>query len=237
MNRKMIVSCAALAALSGAASAQLSENFDGYTAGSTIAGQGGWEVWYSGGTDATVSTAQAHSGANSLFIVPGSDIVHRFAITGGKWTLTAWVYSPFGKNFVKTILTHAGKGTDLKVVNDQIGSPTYAPHLVEAILGIARKLAAPGGAAAGPWGIYHAAGSGEASWYEVAREILHRSAELGGPTTSLSAIGTDGYPTRAARPRNSRLDCSKLQRVFAITQPDWRDGVSLCVARLLTPHA
>lgn len=150
---------------------------------------------------------------------------------------TAWVYSPFGKNFVKTILTHAGKGTDLKVVNDQIGSPTYAPHLVEAILGVARKLAAPGGAAAGPWGIYHAAGGGEASWYEVAREILDRSAELGGPTTSLSAIGTDGYPTRAARPKNSRLDCSKLQRVFAITQPDWRSGVSLCVARLLTPDA
>jgi dTDP-4-dehydrorhamnose reductase len=150
---------------------------------------------------------------------------------------TAWVYSPFGKNFVKTILTHAGKGTDLKVVNDQIGSPTYAPHLVEAILGIARKLAAPGGAVPNPWGIYHAAGGGEASWYEVASEILHRSAELGGPTTSLSAIGTDGYPTRAARPKNSRLDCSKLQRVFAITQPDWRDGVSLCVARLLTPDA
>ena len=149
---------------------------------------------------------------------------------------TAWVYSPFGKNFVKTILTHAGKGTDLKVVNDQIGSPTYAPHLVEAILGIARKLAAPGGAAANPWGIYHAAGSGEASWYDVAREILHRSAELGGPSTSLSPIGTDGYPTRAARPKNSRLDCSKLERVFAITQPDWRSGVSLCVARLLKPQ-
>jgi len=94
MNRKMIVSCAALAALSGAASAQLNENFDGYTAGSTIAGQGGWEVWYSGGSDATVSTAQAHSGSNSLFLVPGSDIVHRFNISGGKWTMRAWIYSP-----------------------------------------------------------------------------------------------------------------------------------------------
>ena len=56
---------------------------------------------------------------------------------------TAWVYSPFGKNFVKTILTHAGRGTDLKVVDDQIGSPTYAPHLVDAILGVARKSALP----------------------------------------------------------------------------------------------
>ncbi|MGE0052731.1 MAG: dTDP-4-dehydrorhamnose reductase [Hyphomicrobium sp.] len=150
---------------------------------------------------------------------------------------TAWVYSPFGKNFVKTILTHAGKGTDLKVVNDQIGSPTYAPHLVEAILGVARKLSAPGGTDAKPWGVYHAAGGGEASWYEVARAILESSAKLGGPVTSLSAIGTDGYPTRAKRPHNSRLDCTKLQRAFGIVQPDWHEGVSVCVARVLNPDA
>ncbi len=150
---------------------------------------------------------------------------------------TAWVYSPFGKNFVKTILNHAGKGTPLKVVCDQTGSPTYAPHLVEAILGVARKIASPGWAGADPWGIYHAAGSGHASWYDLARRILDRSAELGGPTTSLAPIGTDAYPTRAARPKNSRLDCSKLRRVFTITQPDWRQGVDMCVERLLAPQA
>ena len=146
---------------------------------------------------------------------------------------TAWVYSPFCKNFVKTILTHAGKGTPLKVVGDQIGSPTYAPHLVEAILGVARKICATKGEGI-PWGVYHAAGSGTASWYEVAREILDASKAMGGPVTSLTAIGTDGYPTRAKRPANSRLDCSKLQSAFGVTQPDWRVGVRECVKRLLT---
>lgn len=145
---------------------------------------------------------------------------------------TAWVYSPFGKNFVKTILTHAGRGTDLKVVNDQRGSPTYAPHLVEAIMGVARNIVATNGEGT-HWGVYHAGGAGYASWYEVAREILDQSNAQGGPTTSLAPIGTDGYPTRAKRPANSRLDCSKLASTFGVTQPDWREGVRLCVARLL----
>lgn len=147
---------------------------------------------------------------------------------------TAWVYSPFGKNFVKTILTHAGKGTDLKVVNDQTGSPTYAPHLADAIMDVARRIVAANGNGIG-WGVYHAGGSGYASWFEVAREILDQSQANGGPSTSLSPIGTDGYPTRAKRPTNSRLDCTKLATTFGITQPDWRDGVKLCVARLLRP--
>lgn len=144
---------------------------------------------------------------------------------------TSWVYSPHGKNFVKTMLAHAQKGTDLRVVDDQIGSPTYAPHLVQAILGVAQRLGPT--SEAGPWGIYHAAGSGTASWFEVAREIFEVSQSLGGPTTSLTAIDSNGYPTRAVRPKNSRLDCSKLQAAFGVTQPDWRAGVRLCVARLL----
>lgn len=145
---------------------------------------------------------------------------------------TAWVYSPFGKNFVKTILTHAGKGSALRVVDDQVGSPTYAPHLVEAILSVARTLTKSGGEGIA-WGVYHAAGSGTANWFEVAREILAQSQAVGGPVTALSAIPTEGYPTRAVRPRNSRLDCSKLARAFGVTQPDWRDGVRDCVRRLL----
>lgn len=145
---------------------------------------------------------------------------------------TAWVYSPWGKNFVKTILTHAGKGAPLKVVNDQFGNPTYAPHLADAILAIARRISASKGEGVA-WGVYHAAGSGDASWYDVAREILEASQSLGGPVTSLAAIGTEGYPTRAKRPANSRLDCAKLASTFGVTQPDWRDGVRACVARIL----
>jgi dTDP-4-dehydrorhamnose reductase len=145
---------------------------------------------------------------------------------------TAWIYSPFGKNFVKTILAHAEKGTDLKVVDDQVGSPTYAPHLVRAILDVAQKIDGAGQDDA-LWGIYHTAGSGTASWYELAREILDVSKSLGGPVTSLGAIGTDGYPTRAVRPKNSRLDCGKLKATFGVAQPDWHEGVRACVSRLL----
>ncbi len=149
---------------------------------------------------------------------------------------TAWVYSPFGKNFVKTILNNAAKGNPLRVVEDQIGSPTYAPHLVEAILRIAEQITGPA-AKTDAWGIYHAAGQGTASWFEVAREILARSKDADGPQTALSAIGTDGYPTRAVRPKNSILDCSKLKRTFGVELPHWHDGTKLCVERLLERQA
>lgn len=148
---------------------------------------------------------------------------------------TAWVYSPFGKNFVKTILNNAAKGNPLRVVNDQVGSPTYAPHLVEAILAIAEQITGPAGKTSARdemWGVYHAAGQGTASWFDVAREILARSKDAGGPQTALSAIGTDGYPTRAARPKNSILDCSKMKHVFGAELPPWQTGVALCVKRL-----
>ncbi len=144
---------------------------------------------------------------------------------------TAWVYSPFGKNFVKTILTHAGRGTDLKVVNDQIGSPTYAPHL--STRSWAWRAASSPRTATASTGASIMRRRGHSLLYEVAREILDQSKAQGGPTTSLSPIGTDGYPTRAKRPANSRLDCTKLAGTFGVTQPDWRDGVKLCVARLL----
>jgi dTDP-4-dehydrorhamnose reductase len=149
---------------------------------------------------------------------------------------TAWVYSPYGKNFVKTILNNAAKGNPLRVVDDQIGSPTYAPHLVEAILAIAEQITGSA-ARTDAWGVYHAAGQGTASWFEVAREILSQSKELGGSQTALSAIGSDGYPTRAVRPKNSILDCGKMKRVFGAELPPWQTGVALCVKRLLDQPA
>ena len=145
---------------------------------------------------------------------------------------TAWVYSPFGKNFVKTILNNAAKGNPLRVVDDQIGSPTYAPHLVDAILAIAEQITGPA-AKTDVWGVYHAAGHGTASWFEVAREILAQSKTVDGPQTALSAIGSAGYPTRAVRPKNSILNCTKMKRVFGADLPHWQTGVALCVKRLL----
>ncbi len=92
---------------------------------------------------------------------------------------TAWVYSPFGKNFVKTILNNAAKGNPLRVVNDQRGSPTYAHDLVAAILAVCREITKKN--AAPEWGVYHAAGSGKATWHEFAAAILDESKKHNGP--------------------------------------------------------
>ena len=144
---------------------------------------------------------------------------------------TAWVYSPVGANFVKTMLRLAGERDSLRVVDDQMGNPTYAPHLARALLDIARKVRhAPRD---GQWGTYHLAGRGDVSWCGFAREVFRVSAGLGGPSASVTAIGTAEYPTPAARPMNSRLDCSKAEQTFGVALPDWREGVRECVTRLL----
>jgi dTDP-4-dehydrorhamnose reductase len=144
---------------------------------------------------------------------------------------TAWVYSATGSNFVKTMLRLAGDRDSLRVVDDQIGNPTYAPHLAKALLEIARKVRhAPRD---DQWGTYHLAGLGDVSWCGFAREVFRVSAELGGPSASVTPISTADYPTPAARPKNSRLDCNKAEQMFGVALPDWREGVRECVTRLL----
>ncbi len=145
---------------------------------------------------------------------------------------TAWVYSPFGHNFVKTMLRLAGERDELGVVDDQIGNPSYAPHLASAIITLLERLEVWQGGAM-PWGIYHMAGKGEASWFDLAREVFARSQERGGPFAHVRAIGTKDYPTPARRPANSRLDCRKLEKNFGIGLPDWRTGVAECVDAIL----
>lgn len=146
---------------------------------------------------------------------------------------TAWVFSPVGQNFVKTMLRLAGERDRLRVVGDQQGSPTYAPHLVAAILDVATQVAANGNGE-DRWGVYHAAGAGTASWYDVACEVFKHSGALNGPSASVDAITTAEYPTAATRPANSRLDCSKLERNFGVALPVWTSGVETCVGRLLS---
>ncbi len=144
---------------------------------------------------------------------------------------TAWVYSATGSNFVKTMLRLAGERDSLRVVDDQIGNPTYAPHLAKALLEVARKVRyVPRD---DQWGTYHLAGLGDVSWCGFAREVFRVSAELGGPSASVTSISTADYPTPAARPKNSRLDCSKAEQMFGVALPDWREGVRECVTRLL----
>lgn len=147
---------------------------------------------------------------------------------------TSWVHSAVGTNFVRTMLRVAGERKLVRVVDDQTGCPTYAPHLAAALLDVARRVtgqgAGPGKAA---WGTYHAAGGGAVTWCGLAREVFRVSGSLGGPVAEVEAISTAEYPTPARRPVNSRLDCSRLERTFGIRLPDWRSGVAEGVGRLI----
>lgn len=145
---------------------------------------------------------------------------------------TAWIYSPTGRNFVKSMLEQAASRDRVRVVDDQRGSPTYAPHLVAAILDVARQLSGRKGAD-GPWGIYNAAGTGTTTWRSFAEEVFRRSAALGGPVAEVEPIASADYPTPAPRPANSQLDCSKLERTFGLRLPAWQEGVAECVERLV----
>ena len=145
---------------------------------------------------------------------------------------TAWVYSPSGRNFVKTMLEQAGVRDRVRVVDDQRGSPTYAPHLVAAILDVARQLSGRK-SAEGPWGVYHAAGTGTTTWRGFAEEVFRHSAPLGGPSAEVEPIASADYPTPAARPANSQLDSAKLERTFGLRLPAWQQGVAECVERLV----
>jgi dTDP-4-dehydrorhamnose reductase len=143
---------------------------------------------------------------------------------------TAWVHSPWGVNFVKTMLRLAATRPSIGVVGDQKGSPTYAPHLAAIVLAIATRIAAdPAGMR---WGVYHAVGGGETTWFGFAREIFRHAAEQGLPAADVDAIAAAAYPTPARRPANSRLNCDRLRLLLGLELPDWRVGVQNCVARI-----
>lgn len=145
---------------------------------------------------------------------------------------TSWVYSPHGHNFVKTILRLAGERPELKVVADQVGCPTFAADLASTILVMARCLQSTGSGAM-PWGIYHVAGSGAATWHAFAEHIVGTAAaRYGLRPTVVHPIATADYPTPAPRPANSQLDCSKLAEVFGLRLPHWKEGVSRCLAQI-----
>jgi dTDP-4-dehydrorhamnose reductase len=142
---------------------------------------------------------------------------------------TAWVYAARGSNFLRTMLRLARERSELRVVADQRGNPTYAVHLAEAILGIADRI---GMAQPSPWGIYHVAGTGDTTWHEFARAIVSAAHPLGIVPVPVLPITTAEFPLPAKRPANSCLDCSKLQATFAERLPHWRDGLQACIAEL-----
>lgn len=125
---------------------------------------------------------------------------------------TAWVHSPFGKNFVKTMLKLAETRDELQVVADQFGNPTSAFEIADGILAVARAIELD--TAAMPWGIYHLVGPDPMSWAEFATRIFAQSAANGGPTALVKHITTAQYPTKAKRPNNSQLNTSKFTVAF-----------------------
>lgn len=147
---------------------------------------------------------------------------------------TAWVYSPFGGNFLKTMLRLAGDRPKLRVVGDQVGNPTSAADLADAVLRVAANLlAAPDDATLR--GIFHAVGAGETSWAGFAREIFAASKVLGGAWAEVTDIPASEYPTPARRPANSRLVTDKLAALHGVRFPQWQASTADTVRRLLSP--
>lgn len=144
---------------------------------------------------------------------------------------TAWVYAPYGKNFVRTMLALAESRDEVRVVADQHGCPTYAPDIAAATIIIAQNLLRK---PSDPRlrGIFHLAGSGETSWAGFAAAIFAFLAAKGLRTPVLTPITSAEYPAPARRPANSRLNCSRLARIHGVELPPWRESLGICLERL-----
>ncbi len=141
---------------------------------------------------------------------------------------TAWVYAPYGKNFVRTMLGLAQTRDEVHVVSDQLGCPTYAPDIALAVITVARNLLSKPN---DPQlrGIFNLVGSGDTNWADFAAAIFTILAQKGMRTPVLRPISSANYPTAARRPANSRLDCSKLARQHGVQLPSWRSSLRTCL--------
>ncbi len=142
---------------------------------------------------------------------------------------TSWLYSAHGHNFVRTMLGLAGREV-MRVVDDQRGAPTSAHDLAAALLEMIGRILATGGAPTP--GIYHAAASGETTWFGFAQRLFETWATLGHRVPRLEPISTAEYGAPAPRPHYSVLDCGKLKRAFGIALPQWDNALDRCLDRL-----
>ena len=161
----------------------------------------------------------------------------RAACPAGVILRTSWVYSPFGQNFVATMLRLAATREKVQVVDDQHGAPTAAPDLAAAILDLAEQLTAQRADTRETGGIYHLTNAGETTWYGFAGAIFAGWARRGHRVPTLEPITTAQYPTPARRPANSRLDCSKIARVFGLRLPAWQTSLERCLDELASAQA
>jgi len=141
---------------------------------------------------------------------------------------TAWVYSAHGHNFVRTMLRLASERPVLRVVADQIGSPTSGADAARAIAAIVQRIAAGDD----HWGTYNFASAGAVSWHGFAQAIFDLAAPWRGPPPTVEAITTADYPTPACRPANSVLDCGRIAEVFGIAPRLWRDALAEVIREL-----
>lgn len=141
---------------------------------------------------------------------------------------TSWLYSSYGSNFVKTMLRLAKERESLGVVNDQLGSPTYAADLAEAVIIICREVLDSRWGGRKLNGIYHFSNEGVCTWYEFARQIFE-SEKI---KIDLKPLSTADYPTKAKRPAYSVLDKSKIKATFDLVIPEWRDSLAMCLKKI-----
>lgn len=139
---------------------------------------------------------------------------------------TAWLYSEYGHNFVKTMLRLGREKESIGVVNDQLGSPTYAGDLARGLIAISTKILADQPEAYG--GIYHYTNSGTATWFDLASAVMERQKS----SCTVSPCTTDEFPTKAKRPAYSVLDTQKIRTTFGLEIPDWKDALRRALQKI-----
>ena len=155
----------------------------------------------------------------------------RAACPGAMILRTSWLVSPFRRNFVRTMVDLGQQRDSLSVVADQHGTPTSALDLADAILAMVRRIAA--GDRTGLGQTYHLAGTGVATWFDLALAVQTELAQLGASAATVVPITTADWPTPAIRPAYSALDSSKFTRDFGTIVPEWRASLGPIVARLV----
>lgn len=142
---------------------------------------------------------------------------------------TSWIVSPFGQNFVKTMLGLASTRDELAVVADQFGCPTVADDLAQALVDLAMRWGERR-----PSGTYHLASSTTASWAELAEAVMQASAARGGPSARIRPVATADYPTPATRPRYTVLDVSRARHELDLALPPWRQSIDILTQNLIS---
>ena len=176
------------------------------------------------GTAYTPYTEDAPTCPNSVYGTTKLDGENAVAAVCNKYMIirTAWLYSTYGNNFVKTMIRLGKEKPELGVVFDQVGTPTYARDLAVAIMTAINKGIVPG--------IYHFSNEGVISWYDFTKAI-HRIAGI--TSCKVKPLHTSEYPTHATRPHFSVLDKTKIKRTYGIEIPYWEDSLKECVSKLV----